>query len=76
LQGIGTVGTDCDSRCSANRFRQLSTVLRASPNSAAITWFSRPSAAASTIRACVTSRAGAVRFRAQAGDVWRSASLN
>ena len=68
------------SRCpatpdSANRSRQRATAPREMSSSAAMSLFSLPSAAASTIRALVTSRAWVLRPRDHRSRVVRSASL-
>ena len=60
---------------SKNRFRHFDTVFTSAPTSQAITTFSTPSPAASTIRARCTSRCGAVRLRTTASRRSRSSTL-
>ena len=61
---------------SKNRFRHADTVFTTPPTCTAITMFSSPSAAASTIRARCTSRCDAVRFRTTTSNRSRSTALN
>jgi hypothetical protein len=60
----------------AKRSRQRPTVCRHNPNSPAICWFSRPTAARKMMRARSTQRAGNVRLRANRSKSSRTSWLN